>query len=1123
MVNTSAPLIQEELAQIEKILSNFSSNDPLVSFHPEEHLAFQADEIPLSPEISKLLKRAHQRHFQQGYWPLSLSEGWVKTDENSLAPLFIFSVNPIQNRIKNSIRWSFDAQEWMLNPHIQQLIESATDCPLPTEKDKIINVLRDIGLEVEEEPRYVGLFHPFRYALLREVAQLQRKNDLDSFDFLFDGSQKSSLIPPLTLRPLLFPADQFQFEAIVKGLHDSMALQGPPGTGKSQVIANLIGLYLEDGKSVLACTTKKEALEVVVQRLTQVGLGDLCFLRTGDNSAKSLLHALQKSWHHLDQCNAPSINGNCHMESINAFDECLRQYHKEGSIGELSPRQFLKETGLNPGAKAELVSGLPSYTIWKRDKRVVERIPREVIAVLSQVAPEVRLSDSYENLLASWHNWEQELLKLSLPENSFEYLSAYYRKCQAAHVFSGDNYQRWLPILSRKKSVLKLKKDYEKVQLSLAPLEEKMRAWQHLPTLSEFLALEKQWHQVNFWKKRSIRAQQKHWLRLPSLDWKELMAHTKDYFSTKALENQVHTKLLALGITHPEVDFKSFESFCALHSSTLIEAFKEIPKEEIPSMREDYFAVSSLLLAMQRCFQPSPHRDLLALLHALLHPKQSYVPYIKLWESLTKETRIGLRKLEDSKRLEHVIFGNEWQKYLLSHPSMKDFLAHDATVLDTLSKEFEAAGNALGQSILTQRKIQFDAYHKLLGTPNSRLDQETLAHKLRLKEGKRQLVKWFSKQRGLPSVREVLNGHASEWVRMLKPLWFTNPTALAFDFTLEKDLFDVAIIDEASQMPMEHALGAIYRAKRLIVAGDLMQMAPSSYFVKGGADSMSLLDHATYHLPTARLKFHYRSLHPQLIEFSNNAFYDGELVALPCFPNYRAIEDWYQPSGRYADGVNAIEATCCVELLERMLHQNVQRIGIVAFSERQLEAIEKEIDRSNNVKIFEAQASGQLFLKTLEQVQGDECDELIISVGYGYNLEGKLDLRMGPLNHKGGEKRLNVLWTRARIKMHVVRSIGASDFGVVQSEGMRVLKKWLHWLENQPNHQATASIACIGETNAQGEWKVDRVMDVERNYLNLQAYRTMLAQRGWRLKELAFASEQDHTRILPLGDNARFA
>ena len=201
----------------------------------------------------------------------------------------------------------------------------------------------------------------------------------------------------------------------------------------------------------------------------------------------------------------------------------------------------------------------------------------------------------------------------------------------------------------------------------------------------------------------------------------------------------------------------------------------------------------------------------------------------------------------------------------------------------------------------------------------------------------------------------------------------------------------------------------------------------------------------------------------------------------------------------------------------------MQRIGIVAFSERQLEAIEKEIDRTNNVKIFEAQERGQLFLKTLEQVQGDECDELIISVGYGYNLEGKLDLRMGPLNHKGGEKRLNVLWTRARIKLHVIRSIGASDFGVVQSEGMRVLKKWLHWLESQPNHQATASTACIGETNAQGEWKVVRVMDVEKNYLNLQAYRGMMMQRGWRLKELAFASEQDHTRILPLGDNARFA
>jgi len=1123
-MNLSAPLIKEELTQIEKILSNFSSNDPLVNVHSAKHLAYVTEEIPITLEVSKLLKRAEQIHYQQGYWPLSLAEGWVKSNANTYAPLFIFSVNPIHNRIKKSIRWTFDTAEWMLNPHIQQLIESSCEFPIPTEKDQIIQVLKDIGCEVEEAFRVVGLFHPFRYALLREVTQLQKKNDLNSFDFLFDGSQKSSSNPALALRPLLFPADQFQYDAVVKGLQNSLALQGPPGTGKSQVIANLIGLYLEAGKSVLACSTKKEALEVVAQRLTQVGLGDLCFLRKGDNSAKNLLLSLQKSWHQLDQFITTSSDEKSPMASINAFNECLLQYHKEGSIGGLSPCQFLQETGLNPNQKIEIVQGLPSYALWTKDKPVVSRIPIDVIALLSQVAPDVSLSDSFEDLVVSWNTWRQELLRLSLPENSFEYLTAYYRKCQAAHVFSGEQYLRWFPILSRKKRILKLKKEYEKVQLSIAPLEEKMKAWQHLPTSSELHALEIQWNQSSFWTRRTVKAEKMRWLRLASLDWRELMIDTKKYFAIKDLANQVQTKLLSLDIINPEVDFKSFTSFCSLYNSSLFEVFKELPSAEISKMSEDYYAVSSLMLAMQRCFQPSPHRDLLELLNALMGVQQSYVSHLKWWDSLAKETKIGLRKMGTPSRLEKAIYGSTWQRYLLKNPSMKAFLLQDASILDTLSKAFETESQALGERILRLRKIKFDAYHKLLGTPNKRLNQEELAQKLRLKEGKRQLVKWFSKQRGLPSVREVLTSPASEWVRILKPLWCTNPTALAFDFELEKDLFNVAIIDEASQMPLEHSLGTIYRAKRIIVAGDVMQMAPSSYFMKGGADGMSLLDHATYHLPTARLKFHYRSLHPQLIEFSNNAFYDGELVALPCFPNYQAIEDWYQPSGRYEDGVNLMEAMCCVQLLERLLSHKVQRIGIVAFSERQLEAIEKEIDQSKNVRIFEAQETGQLFLKTLEQVQGDECDELIISVGYGYNHEGKLDLRMGPLNHRGGEKRLNVLWTRARIKMHVVRSISASDFGVVQSEGMRVLKKWLNWLACECAQQPSDLPQTILEApEAQGEWRVHRAVDGERNYLNLQAYRGMLMQRGWRLKELAFASEQDHTRILPLGDSERFA
>ncbi|NBP30749.1 MAG: hypothetical protein EBV23_14445 [Flavobacteriia bacterium] len=277
---------------------------------------------------------------------------------------------------------------------------------------------------------------------------------------------------------------------------------------------------------------------------------------------------------------------------------------------------------------------------------------------------------------------------------------------------------------------------------------------------------------------------------------------------------------------------------------------------------------------------------------------------------------------------------------------------------------------------------------------------------------------------------------------------------------------------------------------------------------------MSLLEHASYHLPSRRLKVHYRSRNARLIEFSNARFYENELVAFPCFPGYVAIDDKLL-EGTYHEGVNLKELQFLTEMVRKRWDDGVKSIGVITFSERQLAAWYEHLRKENLTQLWQGIAEGIIVPKTLEQVQGDEFDEMFLSLGYGKNADGKVDLRMGPLTHYGGEKRLNVLLTRAKTKLFVIRSIESSDFGVVNSEGLRVLKEWLCWLENLQAEPAETNYPFGKVSLKEGVIEVGRMADLGTSYLNLQSYRSLLRERGWKLRVTSSCEEQDRNQILP--------
>jgi hypothetical protein len=292
----------------------------------------------------------------------------------------------------------------------------------------------------------------------------------------------------------------------------------------------------------------------------------------------------------------------------------------------------------------------------------------------------------------------------------------------------------------------------------------------------------------------------------------------------------------------------------------------------------------------------------------------------------------------------------------------------------------------------------------------------------------------------------------------LRPVWMASPETVAQVFPREP-IFDVVVFDEASQCRLEDALPVLTRAKRVVIAGDPKQLPPTRFFESGAATSdddpiatddqlfeaqqtqVEDLLSAALNLALAEsyLDVHYRSRNSDLIEFSNEHFYSKRLQAIPGHPRNRTrvppLNIW-RVDGVYKDRQNEREADEVVKIVRDLLKRaEPPSIGIACFNLTQRDLIVEKLDQAAETdQAFAARlaiarsrraggAPDGLFVKNLENVQGDERDHIIISTTYGRDPGGKFHRRFGPLLQPGGGRRLNVLVTRAREEIHLVTSI----------------------------------------------------------------------------------------------------
>lgn len=328
----------------------------------------------------------------------------------------------------------------------------------------------------------------------------------------------------------------------------------------------------------------------------------------------------------------------------------------------------------------------------------------------------------------------------------------------------------------------------------------------------------------------------------------------------------------------------------------------------------------------------------------------------------------------------------------------------------------------------------------------------------------RSLQYQVTKKRMIWPIRRVI-GEFMEEVFTLLPCWMCSPESASAIFPM-RELFDLVIFDEASQCFAERGIPAMYRGKQLAIAGDKRQLKPYDLYRVRWEDeddhtlaiaADSLLSLASYYLPEVCLEGHYRSKHPELIAFSNLQFYRGALKLLPDYEHINKQEPaihFKKVDGQWEDGLNRKEASYVADLVFQLLTNNHElSIGVVTFNYKQRGLILDKLEEQAETR--ESLLPPSLFVKNIENVQGDERDVIIFSIGYAPDKRGKIRLQFGSLNADGGENRLNVAVTRARECIYVVSSLLPSQMNPreTKNDGPKLLKKYLEYAWKVNNKQ----------------------------------------------------------------------
>ena len=990
-----------------------------------------------------------------------------------------------------------------------------------------INMYKD--LERNEERLNV---HPIISAIAGENESLPLPEDINGYSH--DKNES-----PINVFQVV-DADASQQDAILlskKGA--SFILQGPPGTGKSQTITNIISEALADGKKVLFVSEKMAALQVVYNRLSNVGLADFCFtLHSHKANKKEILHELANSISidrkrvrdealaQLDVLEKKREELNKYQEELHTPCSALKItiFEVNGRLARLNEVPDIifsipdiEKTDIHELNKRKYLLGELSKTIGERSENYDKNVWRG--SSVEYLSNELRhdIDSNVTNLIPLLHSLDEKVTECSsyfnvsvehtilgvnnlivllkvfkesplIPENwIFEEELSQIKSAVLAHrqlhnsylaqkSKIAGNYKTDIFDIDVETTLQRFEVEYDtifrifksqyrkdiKLLRSLSRNGNKIDYASAIATLNQLHEFAKTEEQVNYitdqckeYYSNYYQGTNTNWDSLSrALDYaSELKSCMETYSIPSALISRICAESSCIDYCK-----KNYDEICQLSESVnkLFYWFASLFE------KKEVFTNTNILDLSER----------LALCKDNKHQLEEWIDY----QANRKEcAKAGLSSYVD--QIDQILIDNNYivdaylkrfyrlwlDKMLQQFPSVRDFRGRiqeqNIQEFCTLDIEQFKIAQARVRERLVNRIPDFNAI------TSSRDEIGILKREL-------------SKQRRIMPLRKLFMA-IPNLMSALKPCFMMSPLSVSVFLEAKSYEFDLVVFDEASQVHTEDAIGAIMRGKQVIIVGDTKQLPPTNFFattlndedfdVDNGDEETddyagayeSILDEAVTVLPERSLRWHYRSRDEHLIAFSNIKIYNGSLITFPSSiekaPDL-GVEYVYVYNGVYDRGGkknNIIEAKRVAQLVFEHFKKYPKRsLGVVTFSEAQQNAVDAAIRqmRLNNgafEKFFADNVDEPFFIKNLENVQGDERDTIIFSIGYAKDSRGIMYMNFGPLSRNGGYRRLNVAITRAKYNVKLVGSIQATDIDLekTSSEGVKLLRSYIEYAQ----------------------------------------------------------------------------